>query len=100
MRAAGIVVIACFSPHNSVTHHTLLQIWWLPVEHIRGLDAVLDDAYGAVKQTHQVTRNFPRVVRQHLAVLLADRDEELVDGHGRVNGDFTSEECFNVMFLE
>ena len=84
---------------NSVTHHTLLQIWWLPVEHIRGLDAVLDDAYSAVEQTHQVTRYLPRVVREHLAVLLTDRDEELVDGHGRVYRDLAPEERLNLVFL-
>lgn len=39
------------------------------------------------------------VICEHLAVLLPDGDEELVDAHGRVDGDFSAEESFDVMFL-
>ena len=39
-----------------------------------------------------MARRFARIVREQLAVLLSHGDEELVDGHGGVDGDFASEE--------
>lgn len=50
------------STHTSVlqrttgtgTHHAGLQIGRLAVEHIRGLDAVFDDADRAVEEPHQM----------------------------------------------
>lgn len=42
---------------------------------------------------------FAGVVGQHLAVLLAHSDKELVDRHGRVYGDFAAEQSFDIMGL-
>lgn len=45
-----------------------------------------------------MTRRLPRIVCEHLAILLADSNKELVYGHGRVYGDFASEEGLYLMF--
>ena len=46
-----------------------------------------------------MARRFARIVREELAVLLSHGDEELVDGHGGVDGDFASEESFYFVFF-
>ena len=51
-------------------------------------------------QRNTVPRSFSRVVGQELPVLLAHCDKKLVDAHGRVDGDFSAEKCFDVMFLK
>lgn len=45
-----------------------------------------------------MTRRLPRVVCEHLPILLADSNKELVYGHGRVYGNFAAEEGLYVMF--
>lgn len=55
-----------------------------------------DQSYNIAKNR---PRSFPRIVCEHLAVLLAYSDEELVDRHGRVYGHFATEESFDVMGL-
>lgn len=47
-----------------------------------------------------MTRCLPRVVCEHLAIFLADSNKELVYGHGRVYGNFASEEGLYVMFCD
>jgi len=42
---------------------------------------------------------FAGIIRQHLAVFLAHGDEELINGHGRVNCDFAAEEVLDVVLL-
>lgn len=42
---------------------------------------------------------FTQFIRQHFAVPLPHGDKKLIDGHGRVDGDFTPEQCLDVMLL-
>ena len=80
------------------THHARLQLWWSPVKYVRGFDAVLHDANRSVKEAHKMACCFSSVIGEHLAVPLSHSDEELVDGHGRVDSDFAAKEGLYVVF--
>ena len=84
--------------HLSATHHARLQLWRSPVEHVRRFDTILHYANRSVEEPHKVTRRFPSIVGEHFTVPLPDCNQELVDGHGRVDGDFATKEGLYVMF--
>ena len=46
-----------------------------------------------------VPRRLARLVHQHFTVSLTDSDEKLVNRHGGVDGDFTTEQVLNVVLL-
>ena len=52
-----------------------------------------------IEDVHEVTCRLPSVIYEHLAVFLAYWDEELMDGHRRVNSNFAAKEGFDVVFL-
>ena len=45
-----------------------------------------------------MTCRFSSIVGEHLAVSLPHSDKELVDGHGRVDGNFATKEGLYVVF--
>ena len=108
-------ILHTLDERGSGTYHTRLQLWWLSIKNIRRLDTILYDTYRTVKETHEmavVTRQMlqiadrryapgrlPLVVREHLTVLLTHSYEELVDGHGRVDGDFAAKQRLDIMLL-
>jgi len=47
-----------------------------------------------------MTRRLACVVREHFTVLLANCDEELVDGHGSVDSNFSSKQGFYFMLFD
>lgn len=81
------------------TYHTLLHLWRLPVKHIGWFYAILNYTYRSVEEAHEVTGRLSCVVREHLAVLLANGNEELVYRHGGVNSNFSTKEGFDFMFF-
>ena len=46
-----------------------------------------------------VPSNFSRIILQQLAILLPHRNEELINGHGRVDSDFPPKQCVDFVFL-
>jgi len=82
------------------TYNTLLEFWGFPIKDVSRLYAVLDDADGAIEEAHEVAGRLSGVVCEHLAVLLPNGDEELVDGHGRVDGDLAAKEGLDVVLLD
>ena len=72
------------------TYHTRLQLRWSAVKRVRGFDTILHYSNGSVEEPHKLTCRFSCIVGQHLAVLLPYSDQELVDGHGRVDSDFAA----------
>jgi len=82
------------------TYHSFFQFWRLSVKHIRGFDTILYYPYSPIKEAHKMTRGFSCIVGQHFTVALTNGYEELVNRHGRVNSDFSTEKCFNVVLLD
>lgn len=52
-----------------------------------------------VKRRRHEPGSLTSIIRQHLTVLLSHCNKKLIYGHGRVNGDFATEEGLDVMFL-
>jgi hypothetical protein len=50
-------------------------------------------------RTSSVPGGLASFIRQELTVLLAHGNEELVDGHRRINRDFAAEEVLNIVLL-
>lgn len=85
---------------SRATHHSLLHLRRLSIKDIRRLDTIFHYPNRAVEEAHEMARRLAGVVLQHLAVLLAHGDEELVDGHGGVDGDLAPEEGLDVVLLD
>jgi hypothetical protein len=50
-------------------------------------------------RTSSVPGGLASFIRQQLTVLLTHGNEELVDGHRRINRDFAAEEVLNIVLL-
>ena len=82
------------------TYNTLLELWRLAIKDVSRLYAVLDDTDGAIEEAHEVAGCLSGVVCEHLTVLLPNGNEELVDGHGRVDGNLAAKEGLDVVLLD
>jgi hypothetical protein len=43
------------------THYSGLELWWLAIKDIGGLDAIFDNTNGAIKETHQMAKKDTRI---------------------------------------
>jgi hypothetical protein len=113
-----------FEPPNirgnvSRTHHPGLELWRFPVKNVCRLDSIFNYSDGAIEETHEMavkTNSAQRwlcyrlwatlipsclalFILQNFSIFASDRNQELVDRHASIDGDFASKQRFNVMLL-
>mmetsp|Transcript_21040 Transcript_21040/g.41692 ORF Transcript_21040/g.41692 Transcript_21040/m.41692 type:complete len:427 (-) Transcript_21040:105-1385(-) len=101
----GLELFRRFGPRfRAFRELAALQGRGLAVEHVARLEPVRHHADGSVEYALDVTRGFPGIVREHgrLSCCLLSRPDsnnELVHRHGRIDGHFSTGECFDVLFF-
>jgi len=76
-----------------------LHVRRLAIKNVNWLDSCLQQPYCPVEHTLQVTSDFTSFIRESFHTCSSNYNQELVDAHAGVDGDFAAEVALELLFL-